>query len=176
LQWLADADEYGTFIGGKHKGDTGMFIPWKAHRMIRSAEEFIALRTSECPDEYGRSAHDEAPIEVWREVILLHPEMRRWVIHNKTVPIEILSILACDADPRVRSAVATKRKLTAELFAKLSDDEDASVRLRVAINAKVPSHLLHKLTRDDSPFVREEAQTRWGARDLPAGPGSIPLR
>lgn len=29
LAWRADADEYGTFIGGKHKSDIGKFIPWK---------------------------------------------------------------------------------------------------------------------------------------------------
>lgn len=28
LQWKADADEFGDFIVGKHKGPTGMFIPW----------------------------------------------------------------------------------------------------------------------------------------------------
>jgi hypothetical protein len=28
LHWIADADEFGTFIGGKHKGPTGQFIPW----------------------------------------------------------------------------------------------------------------------------------------------------
>ncbi len=29
LRWIADADEYGTFIRGKHKGPVGKFIPWK---------------------------------------------------------------------------------------------------------------------------------------------------
>jgi hypothetical protein len=28
LQWLRDADERGDFITGKHKGETGKFIPW----------------------------------------------------------------------------------------------------------------------------------------------------
>ncbi len=28
LKWKADADQFGDFIQGKHKGDTGMFIPW----------------------------------------------------------------------------------------------------------------------------------------------------
>ena len=28
LKWIADADEYGNFIVGKHKGDIGKFIPW----------------------------------------------------------------------------------------------------------------------------------------------------
>ncbi|MCF6402513.1 DUF6443 domain-containing protein [Chitinophaga filiformis] len=29
LEWIADADEFGDFIIGKHKGDTGKFIEWK---------------------------------------------------------------------------------------------------------------------------------------------------
>ena len=29
LEWFRDADEYGDFILGKHKGPTGLFIPWK---------------------------------------------------------------------------------------------------------------------------------------------------
>ncbi|WP_367322735.1 polymorphic toxin-type HINT domain-containing protein [Streptomyces sp. HUAS ZL42] len=29
LEWYADADEHGDFMSGKHKGKTGMFIPWK---------------------------------------------------------------------------------------------------------------------------------------------------
>ena len=29
LEWYRDADQYGDFILGKHKGPTGLFIPWK---------------------------------------------------------------------------------------------------------------------------------------------------
>tara|TARA_B100001248_G_scaffold261149_1_gene251358 strand:+ start:348 stop:467 length:120 start_codon:yes stop_codon:yes gene_type:complete len=29
LIWYSDANEFGTFIGKKHKGDTGKIIPWK---------------------------------------------------------------------------------------------------------------------------------------------------
>jgi hypothetical protein len=29
LDWYRDADKYGDFIVGKHKGDVGMSIPWK---------------------------------------------------------------------------------------------------------------------------------------------------
>ncbi len=32
LEWYRDADKYGDFIVGKHKGDTGKFIPWKEVR------------------------------------------------------------------------------------------------------------------------------------------------
>jgi hypothetical protein len=29
LEWFRDADRFGDFIVGKHKGPTGQFIPWK---------------------------------------------------------------------------------------------------------------------------------------------------
>ena len=29
LEWIADADQYGDFVVGKHKGPSGVFIPWK---------------------------------------------------------------------------------------------------------------------------------------------------
>lgn len=32
LEWIADADSFGDFIVGKHKGPTGLFIPWKQLR------------------------------------------------------------------------------------------------------------------------------------------------
>ena len=32
LHWIKDADETGKFIVDKHKGDTGVFIPWKSLR------------------------------------------------------------------------------------------------------------------------------------------------
>ena len=35
LQWLKDANQYGDYIEGKHKGSTGLFIPWRELR-IRS--------------------------------------------------------------------------------------------------------------------------------------------
>jgi len=32
LEWIADADRFGDFIVGKHKGPTGLFIPWSQLR------------------------------------------------------------------------------------------------------------------------------------------------
>lgn len=29
LKWIEDADKYGKYLRGKHKGSTGLFIPWK---------------------------------------------------------------------------------------------------------------------------------------------------
>lgn len=129
--------------------------------MINSAEEFVALRTSGNADEYGRAAREEAPLAVWRELVESYPEMRRWVAHNKTVPVEILAVLVGDPDPEVRWAVALKRKLTLEMFEKLSNDEEESVRLRVVHNRKTPEQLLRRLVDDKSRIVREAARERW---------------
>lgn len=35
LHWYRDADEFGDFIVGKHKGPTGQFIPWDHLTPIR---------------------------------------------------------------------------------------------------------------------------------------------
>ena len=109
--------------------------------MIRDAEEFIRLRTSANPADYLRAASEDAPLEVWHEVIRCHPRMRSWVALNKAVPIEILTILAGDPDPDIRCCVAMKNKLPKELMRKLAEDEDESVRERIAYNKNGPARL-----------------------------------
>ncbi|MFD4262621.1 hypothetical protein ACFWR9_34620 [Streptomyces sp. NPDC058534] len=106
--------------------------------MIESAEEFIRLRFSDVPEEYGRASTESAVPDVWREVIERHPEARFWVAQNKTISLEILQVLAGDPDPRVRAMVASKRKLTPDLLNMLAADPDESVRLTVARHKSVP--------------------------------------
>lgn len=77
--------------------------------MIDSPEEFRRLRESEDPEAYLRAAHEEAPLEVWLEVIRRWPDMRFWVAQNKTVPLSVLEILVRDPDERVRDMVLRKR-------------------------------------------------------------------
>ena len=77
--------------------------------VIESAEEFVRLRSSEDPAEYNRAAHDSASVSTWLDVIERYPEMREWVAHNKTVPLEILEQLRNDPDERVRWMVLKKR-------------------------------------------------------------------
>ena len=57
--------------------------------MINSAEEFVRLRTSEQKEEYSKAVEDEAPISVWLDIVDRFPEMKEWVVHNRTVPLEI---------------------------------------------------------------------------------------
>jgi len=127
--------------------------------MIRDAEEFIRLRTSDTPADYQRAATDEVPIEVWHEIIQHHPDMRSSVAHNKTVPVEILTILARDADPSVRLSVAMKNKLPAELMMKPADDEE-EVRRRIVYNKNASIDVLRKLSTDDLEDIAKAARER----------------
>ncbi|WP_083845973.1 hypothetical protein [Rhodanobacter spathiphylli] len=132
--------------------------------MITSAEQFVRLRNSDVPAEYSLAAEDEAPVAVWLDVISRFPEMREWVAYNKTVPIEILAVLAHDESASVRLTVADKRKLTLELFDLLAHDQDELVRQRIAYNKKAPLQLLERLSVDVSPLVRDAAMKHLGKR------------
>ena len=69
------------------------------------------------------------------------PDMRKWVAHNKTIPLEILRELATDEDPHVRWMVAAKRKLDRPLFKLLLLDSDYGVIDRLVFNAKTPADI-----------------------------------
>jgi hypothetical protein len=128
--------------------------------MIWSAEEFIRLRASEDKAEYDRAANDQAPIEIWEELVSYYPDMRVWVVHNKTVPISVLEALSTDADASVRSAVARKRKAPPEVLRRLASDSDSSVRYAVACNPKAPEDVLRLLLNDQWETVSLKAKER----------------
>ena len=116
--------------------------------MIESAEEFVRLRSSENQEEYSRAAHEEAPVEVWNEVIENYPDMAFWVVQNKTVPYELLELLAGHTEDRVRSMVARKNKLNEPLLLKLAFDTSDSVRMTIARHKKATLAVLKPLTND----------------------------
>jgi len=128
--------------------------------MINTAEEFIRLRSSEIEEEYRRAAHEEAPLYVWLEVVEKYPDYREWVAHNKTIPLEVLEMLADDPDERVRHAVAFKNKLPEELQLRLARDPNESVRLRIACNKNSSKSALELLQNDECEPVRERATER----------------
>jgi hypothetical protein len=133
--------------------------------MIYSAQEFKRLRTSDEPTDYQRAADEDAPIDVWREIIASMPDMREWVAHNKSVPVEILEILARDESNRVRFVVAGKRKLPESIQLDLGRDIDASVRHGLACNAKSTKRVLELLALDSEGFIRERATKRLQTHD-----------
>lgn len=138
--------------------------------MIESADEFRRLRTSDDPAEYGRAAHEEAPVAVWREVIARYPDLRSWVAHNKTVPGEILAELAGDSDPEVGLPVASKRSLAPALQLQLAGDADEGVRRLIVYNARAARAALGRLADDRWAAVAEHARALggWGVRRLSA--------
>jgi hypothetical protein len=100
--------------------------------VIESAEEFVRLRLSDDPAEYGRAAGDAASVETWLDVIDRFPDMRWWVAHNTTVPLDVLEVLRHDPDERVRWMVLQKRS-----WARAHPDDAARVRgLENTRNAK----------------------------------------
>lgn len=125
--------------------------------MIKSAEEFVALRSSFIKSEYDRAAFEEAPISVWRDVIKNYQNYRRWVSHNKTVPLEILEEL-CQFDSPIRQFVAAKRKLSPTMFEALSRDESYVVRIAVAANKKAPTAIIERLLKDQNKHVARAAE------------------
>jgi hypothetical protein len=130
--------------------------------VITSAEEFVKLRTSEDPAEYWRAAHEPASIEIWRDVVEQYPDMRFWVAQNKTVPLEILELLATDADSRVKHMVLVKRKITPAILDILSRDADENIRAGVARNGRTNLETVEMLSRDPSEWVRANVAVRYG--------------
>lgn len=123
--------------------------------MILSAEEFVSLRESSNPNDYTRAAQEEATLDVWKDVISKYPNMKQWVIHNKTVPIEILEILVNDPDPNIRSFIAEKRKITYEIQFQLVHDIDEGVRARLLHNKNLDKGIGEILQRDKSKFIQK---------------------
>jgi hypothetical protein len=128
--------------------------------MIKSADEFIRLRTSEIEEEYDRAARDTADISTWTEIIEKFPDFKKWVIHNNTVPMEILEILTLDEDPNVRSAVARKRKINDKIFVTLSRDKDENVRYALMCNTNLTVDKLKQIETSDSDWLASQLKER----------------
>ncbi|GGK35826.1 hypothetical protein GCM10007962_32710 [Yeosuana aromativorans] len=124
--------------------------------MIQTPEEFIRLRTSEDLNDQRTSATDSADIKTWLEIIENYPEMKEWVAHNKTVPLEILEVLATDKDEKVRCVVARKRKINNRIFDLLKADSDKTVRHALICNTGLALDLKKKIKIDDSGWLKNE--------------------
>ena len=124
--------------------------------MIKSAEEFKKLRESDNQAEYYRASHEKATIDTWNQVIKKYPELTIWVIHNKTVPLEILEVLSIHDDPKIRSAVATKRKISRRIFDALKSDENEDVRYALICNTTLTPDQKLKIKTEDSVWLDKE--------------------
>lgn len=128
--------------------------------MIASAAEFIRLRQSVSEQDCERATYDEAPLDVWWDLILNHSDMKVWAVHSKTVPVAILEALAADSDAAVRDAIARKRKTPPELLRLLAHDPDSGVRYAVACNEKTPRAVLESLLADEWETIASKAKSR----------------
>lgn len=124
--------------------------------MIKSADEFIALRQSHNLEEQHRASHDKADTKVWLDIIKNYPDFKTWVIHNKTIQIEILEILCEDKDPNVRSEVARKRKINDKIFNLLSVDPDENVRYALMCNTNLTLDKKQNIKKDDSQWLTKQ--------------------
>ncbi len=124
--------------------------------MIKSADEFIRLRQSEDLNEQHRAGHEEADINIWYEIIQRYPEYKTWIIHNKTIPLEILELLAKDRDPKIRGDVARKRKINDTIFHLLSMDDDENVRYGLMCNTKLTIEKKKSIKVDDSTWLKKK--------------------
>ncbi|MEL0455526.1 hypothetical protein WJN01_04760 [Flavobacteriaceae bacterium SZ-1-7] len=128
--------------------------------MIKSAEEFKRLRISENLEEQRLAALESAEITVWYETITKFPELKEWVIHNKTIQIEILEFLATDKDENVRYAIARKRKINQKIFDILKNDPSENVRHALIWNTKLPIEIKKKIKTDDSDWLKKELEEK----------------
>jgi hypothetical protein len=114
--------------------------------MISSVSEFLRLRLSYDIADQARATHEAvSEEEIWHVLMVQHPDLKIWIVRNKTVPLSILRILATDVNPDVRREVAGKRKLDAAIFAVLATDNDERVRAALMSNPKCPVALKETL-------------------------------
>ena len=89
-----------------------------------------------------------------------YPEYKEWVIHNKTIPIQILERLTLDKDPKVRTAVARKRKINDKIFSTLSQDKDENVRYALMCNTNLTVDKLRQIKIADSDWLVKQMSDR----------------
>lgn len=128
--------------------------------MIENPGEFHRFWMSGNPMLRHKLTHDEASVETWRAIVMSLPEARSTVARNKTLPAEILVMLARDEDPLVREEVAGRRGIPVEAQMILVDDAVMLVRHRLAFNASVGDELRARLVEDRDPTVRSAASLR----------------
>ncbi len=73
----------------------------------------------------------------------------------QSVSYEQAKVLALDADPNVRRALAARPDVSAEILYYLAEDSDAAVRRAVALNASAPRQTDLLLAKDADETVRE---------------------
>lgn len=128
--------------------------------MIETTDEFIQLVDSDVDEERRRAALEDAPLDVWMNLVEHHPEFRFAIAHNKTIPDEVLRLLARDPDWRVRQGVASKRRCPPDILAVLATDENESIASTVAGHPNTPPEALLALADHPWKVIREKVARR----------------
>lgn len=134
--------------------------------MISSAREFILLCASQRELDVAKSLQDEAPLEVWEDLIFNFKTYQIDVAQNRTIPAEIMKELANQGDEIVRSILAEKRKLPFDLFHYFSKDPSPLIRKIIAANQKTPIDIVENLANDEDEDVASVARFRLGASKI----------
>ncbi|MFK0313325.1 hypothetical protein ACIQUF_19095 [Pseudomonas sp. NPDC090233] len=133
------------------------YMNTKKINMITNAIEFKEICEGGSNTNF---AHQQAPEEIWLEILNRYPELDTAVASNKTIPDSIIELLSISDDVNVRWRIALKRRLSRSAFDRLAIDKDASVRQRIACNPKVPIDILRQLTQDDDEMVADSAKKK----------------
>ncbi|GGM12352.1 hypothetical protein GCM10010129_65510 [Streptomyces fumigatiscleroticus] len=139
--------------------------------MIESAAEFVRLRLSGDSADFRRIKQEDAPLDVWLDIVDNHPEMRFWVTFNRSVPDEVLRLLVRDDDWRVRANIAGRKKAPEDVLDTLSRDDHDAVVSSVAGNPVTPTDALTRLSRHPWEQVREKALEQLQERQQEATDG-----
>ena len=132
-------------------------------KLIHNASEFIDTLENPESSDHALIRFGMASTTTWLEIIQHSEDAAVWVALNKTIPVEVIEVLAQHSSARVRRFAAAKNRITPELILLLSTDSDPSVRLRIAIHKKTGAEILRQLLRDDWEQVVETARKRLDA-------------
>ena len=132
-------------------------------KLIRNASEFIDTLEHPESTDHVLIRFGTASTETWLEIVRHSEDAAVWVALNKTIPVEVIEVLARHASARVRRFAAARNRVTPELIVLLSTDSDPGVRLRIAIHKKTGAEILRQLLRDDWAEVVAIARKRLDA-------------
>jgi len=94
----------------------------------------------------------------WLMPLLTDRNLAKALARNPRTPDEVLSLLAQDADPAIRSLVAANASTAPYVLEVLGHDPRPSVRERAARNPAMPTMARKRLHRDRSGAVRKAAR------------------
>jgi hypothetical protein len=87
-----------------------------------------------------------------------NPKIREAVASSYNTPLDLFETLAKDPDEGVRGCVAKNEATPCDILRELADDRSETVRGWVAVNYFVPADVMEKLAADRSRTVRSLVQ------------------